>query len=121
MTKITEGYVETASDSLTEEKHCNAIQRRASRLGRLGSEKQPLQFTPGDCRGVFHIYIGTDEISFPQIKNKPRKKKVFTVVPLSLLTLYPDVQHGFEIPEICWKLSPQMAALVNNVSHLHCS
>lgn len=52
MTKITEGYVETANDSLTEEKHCNVIQRKASQhedFGSfLGDEKQPLRFTPSD-------------------------------------------------------------------------
>lgn len=52
MTKITEGYVETANDSLTEEKHCNVIQRRASQhedFGSfLGDEKQPLRFAPSD-------------------------------------------------------------------------
>lgn len=45
MTKITEGYVETASDSLTEgKKHCNVIQSRTSQhedfRPSLGDEKQ---------------------------------------------------------------------------------
>lgn len=52
MTKITEGYIETANDSPTEEKHCNVIQRRASQREDFGSffgdEKQPLRFTPSD-------------------------------------------------------------------------